>query len=97
MILLLVGAVVLLYLLDTHYTCRGGASAYVDTCGIFFITLNPPYSTGNWVYGAALSFMLCTHYPSHGGASDVGTRCGAFYVFTNAAASNSSWYLGAAL
>lgn len=47
--------------LSTHYAARGGASAYVDTCGIFFITLNPLYSTGNWVYGAALLYWytLC--------------------------------------
>ena len=93
----MVGAVVLLYLWNTHYTCRGGASAYVDACGIFFITLNPLYSTGNWVFGAALSFRLSTHYTLRGGHSGLGVDCGEFFVGVTTADSYTSLRTCAAL
>ena len=84
--------------MSTHYAARGGATAYGDTCGGFFNTLNPLYSVGNWVYGAALSFKpFSTHYASRGSISNDGANCGTFCVSTLLTFSNTGWYFGATL
>ena len=54
LLLLHTGALVLLYLYNTHYAMRGGCSSDGSLCGIFFVFAAAGAGYTNWARSTAL-------------------------------------------